>query len=388
MVRLCSPCPSVQVDMVSIVEPSSVLIMKKYLFLFFLITLLPVSLLAKEESTNTRSLGLWKYPVNSPAAKMLPDISLIGTFSAGIFSDEPVGPAGHDPARSGFTLQEVEVGFQSVIDNYFRADVFLAIHEDAVELEEGYFTTLSLPKGLQIRGGKFLQPFGKQNQKHLEMWDFADNMLVSKYLLGPENLNELGAEVSYLFPLPFYLNAQFSFSNGENDTSFGGIRNKDFLYLGRLTTSFEPSTNTTVLLGTSAAVGFNSTGPGNKTTIYGGDLLFKWKPRQYRGLTWQTEYLYRKMDIPNSQTDGGFYSYVDYQLVKRWHAGTRFDYVGIPNDLLAKEWRLTPALTFNPTEFSRIRAQYEYDKVQGVHGVHAGVLQFEFSMGPHGAHQF
>ena len=322
--------------------------------------------------------------------RLLPDISLIGSFAAAYFSKDPVGDTGADPSKTGFNLQEIEVAFQSVIDPYLRADVMLAFGENKVELEEGYFTTLALLKGLQMRGGKIRLPFGRQNQKHTENWDFADNNLANKYFLGPDGLKELGAEISYLVPTPFFLQLQGTFSNGDNDTSFGRLRRHDFLYEGRATTSFDISENTSILIGTSAAFGFNKSFEGAQTKIYGGDFLFKWKPKSYRSVVWQSEYLMRSLeDAPGSRrSDGGFYSYIDYQFLKRWHAGVRYDQVGVPNALVAREFRITPALTFNPTEFSRVRAQYECDKVSGMKVANAAFLQLEFSMGPHGAHPF
>ncbi len=342
------------------------------------------------QEPSTRALGPFRYSApRSGVANLLPDISLIGSFVGGWFSTEPSGGTGHDPARTGFTLQEIEVAFQSVIDPYFRGDVFLSFHEEGVELEEGYFTTLGFVKGLQIRGGKMFLPVGRQNQKHLHAWDFADNMLVTKYLLGPESLSELGVEVSYLLPTPFFLQVQGSFSNGDNDTSFGGGRVEDFLYQGRVSTSFDLGRDVTLLAGGSAAFGFNDTGPGNSTLIYGGDALIKWKPSSYRSLSWQSEYLVRNFELPGShQHDGGLYTSVDYQFAKRWHAALRYDQMGLPEGLILKEYRITPAMTFSPTEFSRLRLQYEYDKVRTNDPVHAVFLQMQFNMGPHGAHAF
>lgn len=368
--------------------------MKNYMLVLLAcaLGLSPTLARAEEQASNpspSKKLGPFSYVDNPTGAqKLLPDISLIGTFAAAAFSDDPAAPAGHDPSRTGFNLQEIEVSLQSNIDPYFRADIFLGFLETGVELEEGFVTTLGLVKGLQVRGGKFLLPFGRQNTKHLETWDFADIMLVNKYLLGPENLSELGVEVSYLLPTPFFLQVQGSFTNGDNDTSFDGKRKQDFLYQGRVTASFDPSANSTLLLGSSAATGFNASGFGNQTTLLEADLLWKWKPRENRALVWQTEYIHRWMQTPGASQDGGFYSYVDYQFAKRWHAGVRYDHMGLPAGLVAKEWRVTPALTFNPTEFSRLRAQYEYDKPVGGRAVHAGFLQLEYSMGPHGGHPF
>ncbi len=371
----------------------------------FIFTLLffvyPYVLSAKEASSNTRQeieaisdhLKQAPPPVSQGSVqgfqRLLPDISAIGTFAGAYFSKDPTSDTGADPAKTGFNLQEIELAVQSIIDPYLKGDVFLSFGEDKVELEEGYLTTLGLVKGLQMRGGKFRLPIGRQNQKHTEIWDFADNNLVNKYLLGPDGIRELGLEVSYLLPTPFFAQLQGTFSNGNNTTSFGSPRKKDFLYQGRVTTSFDPTENTAILVGASGATGGNSYSNGNFTQILGGDVLLKWKPASYRSLVWQTEYLYRSLGTSTgSLNDGGLYSYIDYQFLKRWHAGIRYDQMGMPSRSIVSEARVTPALTFNPTEFSRIRAQYEYDKIKGINPVHVAFLQFEFSMGPHGAHAF
>ncbi|HCU23541.1 MAG TPA: hypothetical protein DF383_00880 [Deltaproteobacteria bacterium] len=342
--------------------------------------------------STSRSIGLWRYPAgNSTAAKLLPDISAFGSFVGGYFSQDPTGDVGHDPARTGFTLQEIEIALQSVVDPYLRGDIFLSFHEEGVELEEGYITTLGagLPRGIQFRGGKFYIPFGRQNPKHLHQWSFVDNNLVNKYLLGPEGLNEIGVEMSYLFPIPAFLQIQGTFTNGDNESSFGGTRKQDFLYNGRLSASVDVSPNTTLLMGTSGAFGFNNSAPGNETTLYGGDFYLRWKPSAQTSLSWQTEYILRRMQLPEAwESDGGLYSYVEWQFLKQFRAAFRYDQMGIPVGVVAKEFRLTPAFSFDPSEFSRIRLQYEYDKIANQDPVHAAFLQFQFSMGPHGAHPF
>jgi hypothetical protein len=45
-------------------------------------------------------------------------------------------------------------------------------------------------------------------------------------------------------------------------------------------------------------------------------------------------------------------------------------------------------LTFNPTEFSRIRLQYEFTDLDFADNLHAVFLQFQYSLGAHGAHTF
>ena len=360
-------------------------------------------------SQTYRQFGFWKVPVKPTGpSRFIPDISVIGVFAGAYFSQEPGhhddeadhelkfqnheghdhGDTGHDPSRTGFNMQEIEIAFQSVIDPYVRADVFLAFHEDGVHVEEAYITTLSLPRGFQLKGGKYLLPFGRQNQKHLEQWAFVNDNLVNQRLLSPDQFNELGIEASYLFPTPFFLQLQADFTQGSTPGDFDGERKQDFAYTGRLSGSTDLTQNLTLLAGTSAAFGFNDTGPGNLTSLYGGDLLLKWKPSVYKGVEWQTEYIWRRREVPGgTQSEGGLYTHLLGNWSKRWGAGLRFDYMGIPRDT-DRAYRLSPMVVFRPTEYFQVKAQYDYLNQAGHNPLHAAYLQWIFSMGPHGAHEF
>ena len=50
--------------------------------------------------------------------------------------------------------------------------------------------------------------------------------------------------------------------------------------------------------------------------------------------------------------------------------------------------RLSPVLTWYPSEFSKIRLQYNYDQGQHFSDQHSVWLQFEFMLGAHAAHKF
>ena len=342
-----------------------------------------------QNSTETRSFGPIKYNVaGSGFQRMLPDISVIANTSAAYYSENPTGQAEDDPEKTGFNLTEIEMAIQSIIDPYFKADIFLSFNPEGVEIEEAYATTTSLPTGLQVRAGKFKLPFGRQNQKHPHAWSFTDNPLVNTDLLGPEGgLNEVGLEISYLFPTPFFLHVHGTMSNGDNENNFNSDLRKDFLYQTRLSSSVDLSDETTLLFGASQAWGNNDTQ--RLTGLYGGDFLLKWKARANRSLTWQSEYMARRRDnVAGTDTDHGFYSYVDYQFLKRWHAGLRYDYLGFGSDTLEKQYRITPALTFTPTEFSLLRLQYDYNKTLNEDAVNAVFLQMQYNLGPHGAHAF
>ena len=178
------------------------------------------------------------------------------------------------------------------------------------------------------------------------------------------------------------------------------------LVVPRLASSVDLTENQTALFGASAAFGSNDTGPHDRTEIYGVDLYWKWKsPTAHAGfpfVSWQTEALYSRFEADASTLlpaetlrDWGFYSQFLWGFKPRWVAGLRGEYVTgnvgafDPLDVFRGErTRFSPDLTFYPSEFSKVRLQYNYD-----HGQHFGVehsvwVQLEFNLGAHGAHKF
>jgi hypothetical protein len=98
-------------------------------------------------------------------------------------------------------------------------------------------------------------------------------------------------------------------------------------------------------------------------------------------------------------TDYGLYSQIAYGFRKGWVAALRGDYVFpekhavyesiVGPDLdRASRWRISPNLTYYPSEFSKIRLQYNYDHRNGIGSDHSVWAQFEFLLGTHAAHKF
>lgn len=239
----------------------------------------------------------------------------------------------------------------------------------------------------------------------------------------------------------------FAFRHADNDRGVDDIG--DLLFSPRYAMSFDLTDSQVLLLGASAAFGPNSRGGdgagSTDTQIYGLDLTWKWKsPRHHGGfpfVTWQTEAMLRQYDagtfdwdengngvadegevvdlgtglpavLPGETlVDYGFYTQGLYGFRKGWVAGLRFDYVtsdradyerlplivsdgaggGEPlgrDPQRAQRWRLSPSLTWYPTEFSKIRLQYNYDDRKDIGRDHSFWLQFEFVLGAHAAHKF
>ena len=358
------------------------------------------------------------------------NISFDGLFAAGGSTAEDlenIETGGHDPNQRGFTVQNLETVFEGAIDPYFKgqANIVFQIDKDGesfLEVEEAYLTSMSLPMNLQVKAGTFFTEFGRLNQFHPHTWDFADQPLVNGRFLSPDGLRNPGARLSWLAPTSNYTELFIAVqdSQGETVRSFRNedalfgreavdtrVRNMgDMLYVPRIATSFDLTDEQTILLGASAAFGPNSTGTDENTLIYGLDMFWKWKSKYAAGgfpfITWQTEVMGRRFEagadinaeLPDEvMNNWGTYSQVMWGFKKRWVAGLRGDYVDgekyAEDPLSYERWRLSPNLTFYPSEFSKIRLQYNRDDIMGSDSTeHSVFVQFEFLLGSHGAHKF
>ncbi len=385
------------------------------------------------ETSQSGNPGRWSpaQPVTLlSAGKSYMNISFDGLFSAaGSTAEdlEKLETGGHDPNQRGFTVQNLETVFDGAIDPYLRgqANIIFQIDKDGesfMEVEEAYLTSMSLPLNLQAKAGTFFTEFGRLNQFHPHAWDFADQSLVNGRFLGPDGMRNPGARLSWLAPTNNYTELFFTVQDSQGETAhsfrnedalFGResaetrVRNmEDMLYVPRIVTSFDLTEEQTILLGSSAAFGPNSTGTDENTLIYGLDMFWKWKSRYASGgfpfVTWQTEVMGRRFEAGADADAGlsdevmnnwGTYSQVAWGFKKRWVAGLRGDYVDgeeeAADPLGFERWRLSPNLTFYPSEFSKIRLQYNYDDILGSDSTeHSVFVQFEFLLGSHGAHKF
>ncbi|MCF6150250.1 MAG: hypothetical protein E3K37_16545 [Candidatus Kuenenia sp.] len=398
---------------------------------------------APEKWSPTQPITLWS------AGRNYMDISFDGLFSAGASTDEDVQSlfgGGHDPNQRGFTLQQLETTLEGTVDPYFRgvANILFQLDDEGesfLEVEEAYLTSLSLPLNLQVKAGTFLTEFGRFNETHPHSWDFIDQPLVNNRFFGADGLRNPGARFSWLAPTENYTELFIAVQDSQGETAhsfrshedmFGresmetDVHNLgDMLYTPRVVTAFELTDEQTLMLGSSASFGPNSTGGDQDTIIYGIDMFWKWKSKTAEAgfpfVTWQTEVMGRRFEAGEEEEHGlsndvfhnwGAYSQINWGFKKRWVAGFRADYVDGLEEVFVEEHeeegheeeegnhhhgdglgfervRLSPNITFFPTEFSKIRLQYNYDNILGDDRTeHSVFLQFEFLLGSHGAHKF
>ena len=371
----------------------------------------------------------------APGAYM--NVSFVGLTDVG-WSTEPdvesLQLGDHDPRVRGFSIPNGELVFDGAVDPYFVAFSSIVYKLDAeaetgVELEEMYFLTTALPGNLQLRGGQFFAEFGRQNPQHPHSWAFADQPLVLNRMFGGEGLRSQGARLSWLLPTAFYTEAMLgvfnsaggttsSFRSEESGELHGGVPNDrgvrdagDLVWVPRIATSLEPTFTQTILMGASAAIGPNNSGPGAGTRIVGGDFYWKWRPvaaqRGFPFVSFQTEVLWRRYEADERTSadepartlpaetlrDRGFYAQLLWGIKPLVVAGLRGesasgDRGAFDAPLRAGRWRISPNLTWYPTEYSKLRFQYNFDHWDGIGTDHSLWVQAEFLLGAHAAHQF
>jgi hypothetical protein len=320
-----------------------------------------------------------------------PAIAVIGNFLASA-GNNPVQPS---PA---FQVEESEISFQAVVDPYARADLFLSFTDQGVDVEEGYVTFLSLPWDMQAKAGKFKVQFGKINTLHLHVLPWVDEPLPYQNLLFQQQGDTWAAEgisVSKVIELP---GDTFSEVYGQvlDDSTgadlFASPQKGDLTYNGqyRIFRDFGDDHNLEVSF--SYAYGHNGTSLSNTTNLQNAALVYRWKPlqgRPYRSLIIRSEYFWSNREQPNGlQKAQGFFAGADWQLGRQWFTGVRYEFSDRANDAAARDTGYAYTLTFMPSEFSVLRAEFRQRIYAPGIKANEGFLQIQFAIGAHGAHPF
>src|SRR3954464_14926891 len=320
-----------------------------------------------------------------------PDIGLIGDFQGSYISS---GNKNFDAY-----LKEAELSLQAVIDPYIRGDFFISFGRDpqtnkyGVNVEEGYLTTTSLPAGLQLKAGKFKEAVGRINPVHPHALPFIDMPNAFVNYFGAEGLNDEGVSLSWLMPTKaFYQELIFQTTAGFSESpSFARSEGNRFIYLGHLKNFFTLSDNATLEFGITGISGPNDSS--SVTNMAAADLTYKWKPVQlntYHSLTWQSEFFYnnaRNHENP-AQNSFGLYSFIQYQIAKRWFLTGRFDYAQKPYNRKITETAFSVVGGWYATEFQKIEFQGKTTDDVIEKRFYQMWLRWIFIMGAHGAHQY
>jgi hypothetical protein len=349
--------------------------------------------------------------------QFLLDIGVAGDFVGNITQRNVEKATGGTFAgrENRFFPREIELSLFGQIDPYARGEVRIEAAEEfedgergiGVNLAEAHLTLLTLPFGTQAKLGFMRNRFGLLNQLHLHDGPQVDRPNVLTRFFGEEGLRESGAEVTWVAPLPFYLEALVGAFNGDNEESFGRGSLKAPLVTGRLRTFFEFLETSAIQVGLSGATG--ETPERRRSTLAGFDLKYKLTPEGWRHplVTVAGEALYsdRRLEVFDDAGAGeertrkrfGWYAYGEVQPWRRWLGGVRYDWTQYPVDP-GSEWAVEPYIAFMPSEFLRFRLAYKHtdrshrftgpDDRGSARVFDEFLFQATFILGAHPAHPF
>jgi len=317
-----------------------------------------------------------------------PAIAVIGNFLA-------IAGKNRAEDRPSLEMRESEVSFQAIVDPYAKADFFVSISNDGVELEEGFVTFTHLPADLLVKVGKFKAQIGKVNTQHLHTLPWPDEPLPIVNLLGSEEgWSDAGVSVSRLLPFPGDTFSELTLQvfRGETAGLFHAPSRSDLSYLGQYRAYRDFGDDHNIELGATWGRGSNGTTDTAKTTLENFHLVYRWKPlsgRPYRSFVLRSELFRSRREQPDGkQSSRGFFVAGDYQLARRWFGGARYEFSDHANDETKRDRGEAVTLTFWPSEFSQVRGELRRRRYAGGIIANEALLQIQFAIGAHGAHPF
>ena len=309
-------------------------------------------------------------------SQLNPEISVTGNLHAALQTE--------GPQRDNFELHEVEFSFQAALDPYSHTKIYAGIHEDGIEIEEGYFYYTGLPARLRLDLGVFRQQLGELNRWHLHAVPETEYPLVLTAYTGDEGLAGAGASLYRAFGGFGTHELYAQVTAGANEPLFDGGNRP--AYLLHLNNFWQLSRSTYMQIG---ATGVYGTNPDTalKTTLGGLNFRFTWRPPAralYRDWTLRGEIygLKKERGGAGDRRFGGFVGST-YRLSRRWIAGMRYDYVEAPegpNDITRQ---IVPTLTWWQSEWVFLRAEFTRRLSPTGPDRNRLLVQAVWSIGPH-----
>lgn len=291
------------------------------------------------------------------------------------------------PQRDNAELREVEVSFQSALDPYSTAKIFLTFSEEEIGVEEGYLYWTGLPGRIRLDAGKFRQQLGDLNRWHVHALPETEYPLVYQRFLGEEGLAGVGVSLYTALPLSLAGGTHEVWIQGttaESDPLYEGGTQPSLL--GRVQNFWQLDRSTYMQIGVTG-VGGNNSDADLKSRLVGLDFRFTYRPPQAatrRDITFRAEG-YRLNATEAGQTTNRYGAFASLQVrtSRRWIFGARYDWVEAPRGANGREWRITPAITWWQSEFVYLRLEGEH-RDSDLDGTSNQLrLQAVLAMGPH-----
>lgn len=342
-----------------------------------------------------------------------------------------------DANDDNFVPREFEFSFQTALDPFSRAKIYVTHHAEGPELapfegahahqggadeegveeeghggevaiEEGYAEWVGLPGGFSLKAGRFFQRFGTLNRWHAHALPFQSRSLPHLAFLGEESLAQAGASVSWLLPVSGAgtYDATVELTRSSNESLFGrSIRPS---VLGHLNGFWQMTTATDLDLGLSWINGsYEDEERSFDRSLYGAEAALTWRPPEssrhrgfvFRGGAMLLDGLVAHEEDEEEEGGGeaqeeheeggdrtalGLWSLAELRLSQQWLVGARFDWTENPADPDETAWLVSPTLTWWQSEWVRLRLEYDLLGRSSVAENEGRLwLQVTFAMGPH-----
>jgi hypothetical protein len=317
-------------------------------------------------------------------------VNVLITVGDSSVSDEALAElqgGGHDPKRSGVTLQQIELALHGALSDVIHGTAYLVQGEEELELEEAYLEVTS-HDSLRLRAGYFYSPFGVVNQRHPHSWQWIDQPLIATRLLGSDGARSWGARMDFALGHDWDTRLTLGAQRADAETllSFRGrghahgeeehhhepgkteppghdelvehieelygeltVGNRPFIadggvvYSARLSRAWDHDCDTRIQLGASSMFGPNASGRNANTLLLGTDLSVRWQPceNEWPFVLWESEYMRRSfdaasvlnaadpanvIDLPGETlVDSGWYTQLLYGFEPQFAAGLRYE---------------------------------------------------------------
>jgi hypothetical protein len=337
-----------------------------------------------------------------------PELSVTGDLLASIEEGSP--------AENNFTARAFEFSFESALDPYARAAVFVGYHGHGpeldpfgseadpdseeeghggeIEVEEGYVQWVNLPGGLGFTLGRFRQRLGTYNRWHAHALPGQSYFLPYQAFFGEEGLAQTGVSVHWLAPFEGAgaYEGWVEVTQSHNEAFFGESRRLS--YLGHANAFWQTSPGTYVELSVSGLTGTfeDDAGATLSNRLLHVEAGFNWRPPERA--------LYREVNVrgavmlndrgpgqlssptPDGSSAIGLFGLLEIRLGRQWWIGGRYDRAENPLDPTQESWLFAPTVSWWQSEWVRIRAEYDVlDGPGGRRGLF--LIQTTFAMGPH-----
>jgi hypothetical protein len=322
------------------------------------------------------------------------------------------------PGTRGFSLAESELALSANVDPWFSGSANFSIHPDnSLEVEEAFVQTTSLGHGLTLKAGRFKSAVGYLNSQHAHVWDFVDAPLAYQAMLGGQFADD-GLQLAWLAPTDTFIELRGEIGRGRTYPGTGSSRNGAGATALALHTGGDIAESSSWRAGVSVldakasdqrVLSFDSPFPredafSGRSRVWIADAVWKWAPNGNATRTnfkLQGEYLRSTRDgtliadvdglaTPGvySATQSGWYLQSVYQFMRGWRVGLRTE--RLDNGRI-EDWtprKNSVMLDWSPSEFSRVRLQFAQDRARPGPADNQWSLQYQMSLGAHGAHSF